>query len=124
MTRRLRIEILSGLMLGAGVLLSALVARLGAHAAWALAAPLLLSLTVLATDMTASRLRGGPLRPSPAALFLAASFVIAGLMVGLHDPEAVGGLIPLLGAGCGVPILLGRRRVRPACPPATPDSVK
>ncbi|HEY3644398.1 MAG TPA: hypothetical protein VGM16_03595 [Gammaproteobacteria bacterium] len=117
MTRRQRIEILSGLMLGAGVLLSAFVARLGADAAWALAAPVLLALTVVATDMTVSRLDGGPLRPTPASLFLAASFLIAGFMVGLHDPQAVGGLIPILGGACGVPLLLGRRRGQRACPP-------
>jgi hypothetical protein len=118
MTRRLRTEILSGLMLGIGVLLAAVVARLGDHAAWALIAPLLLSLTVVATDMTLSRLRGGPLRPTPASLFLASSFLIAGLMVGLHDPQAVGGLIPVLGGACGVPLLLGRRRNRQECRPS------
>jgi hypothetical protein len=102
-------------MLGAGVLLSALVARHGPDA-WALVAPLLLSITVLATDMTVSRVRGGPVRPSPASLFLASSFLIAGLMVGLHDPQAVGGLIPILGAACGVPLVLGRRAPRDCQP--------
>jgi len=117
MIRKTQLDIVAGLMLACGVLLAALVARSGADSAWALTAPLLLSLTVLATDMIVSHLRGAPLRPTPAALFLAASFLIAGLMVGLHDPQAVGALIPILGASCGVPLVLGRRRSTRECRP-------
>ena len=124
MTRKTHIDIVAALMLAVGVLVSALVARLGADSTWVLTAPLLLSLTVLATDMSVSHRRGDPLRPGPASLFLAGSFLVAGLMVGLHDPQAVGSLIPILGAGCGVPLVLGRRNGGPECRPLNPDSVK
>lgn len=117
MTGKTHIDIVAGLMLATGVVLAAVVVRLGADSAWVLTAPLLLSLTVLVTDLTVSHLQGGPLRPGPASLFLASSFLIAGLMVGLHDPQAMGSLIPILGAGCGVPLVLGRRRHARECRP-------
>jgi hypothetical protein len=86
------------LLMAAGILLSTYVAGLTEKSGWlVLVGPFLLSLTILAADVLRSRLRGQPSGPSMVALLLAASFLLASLIV-IHNPAMVKVLIPLNGA--------------------------
>ncbi len=91
-----RHSLIPALMLAAGMLLSCMLAV--QRSDWlVLAAPFALAFSVLAGDALDGRLRGLPPRPSPSAMILAASFLLASLIVALKDPGLLKGLMPLLG---------------------------
>ncbi|HEX2668272.1 MAG TPA: hypothetical protein VHP13_07850 [Gammaproteobacteria bacterium] len=101
------------LLLAGGVLLSSVLCV--QRSDWlVLAAPASLALCVLVGAALDSRLRGGWVRPSPAALILAASFLLAGLMVA-QDREQLRQLMPILGASAAV--VITRHPRRKACLP-------
>jgi hypothetical protein len=75
-----------------------------------LAGTCVLALGVLIADALAMRSRGASLRPSRAALVLAASFVIAGCLALLRAPGHTGSLIPLLGLGAWTAFFMGNGR--------------
>jgi Na+-translocating ferredoxin:NAD+ oxidoreductase RnfD subunit len=94
--RRHLIVLIPALLLAAGMLLSCLLAV--QQSDWlVLAAPLALALSVLVGEALEARLRGLPARPSPSAMILAASFLLASLIVAVKDPGLLKGLMPLLG---------------------------
>ena len=98
MTRKYWLDLTPSLLMAAGILLSTYVAGITAKSGLLiLAAPLLLSIAILAADVLSSRLRGKSSGPSMVALLLAASFLLASLIV-IHNPAMVKMLIPLNGA--------------------------
>jgi hypothetical protein len=98
MTRKYWLNLTPSLLMAAGILVSTYVAGLTEKSGWlVLAAPLLLSLTIVAADVLSSRLRGKPSGPSMVALVLACAFLLASLIV-IHNPAMVKMLIPLNGA--------------------------
>ncbi len=107
MTRSKWLGIVPNLLVAAGMLLSTWIAVLTAESNWmGRAGPLVFAVTVLGADVLSSRLSGKPSGPSWAALLLASSFLLAGLIVTLRDPSLVKTLIPILGAGAWVTLLL------------------
>lgn len=114
MTRKHWLNLTPSLLVGAGILLSALVAvRVAQSGWWVLAAPLLLALAVVSADILASRLRGESSGPSPAALILGGAFLVASWIVALRDPGLVKSLLPILGAASGVTLLRPAARRKP-----------
>jgi len=98
MTRKYWLDLTPSLLIAAGILVSTYIAGLTEKSGWlVLAAPLLLSLAILAADVLSSRLTGRPSGPSLVALLLAGSFILASLIV-IRDPSLVRILIPLNGA--------------------------
>jgi hypothetical protein len=94
------------LLIAAGILVSTYVAGLITKSGWlVLAAPLLLSLVILATDVLISRLRGTPSGPSPVALLSAGSILLASIIVALRDPGLVKTLIPVIGVTSWITLL-------------------
>jgi hypothetical protein len=114
MTRKHWLDLGPSLLVAAGILLSTLLAGLAARSGWlVLAGPLLLALAVVSADLLSARLRGKSARPSPAALLLAGSFLLACAIVALRDPGLVKTLPPILGGAAWVALLRrdgGRRR--------------
>ncbi len=114
MTRKYWLDLGPSLLVGAGVIVATLIAVLAAESGWlVLAGPLLLALAVVSADVVNSRLRGRASSPSWSALFLGGSFLLAGFIVALRDPNLVKPLIPTLGAAAWVTLFLrpeGRRR--------------
>ena len=99
MTRKDLLYFGPSLTLAVGIVGSAFIAkRTAGSGAWLLAGPLLLALAVVGADAWASRWRGGPARPSWAAVILGGSFLLASLTVGLRDPGLVRESLPVLGA--------------------------
>jgi hypothetical protein len=98
MAKKYWLNLTPSLLVAAGILVSTYVAGQTARSGWlVLTAPLLLSLTILGADVLYARLRGRPYRPSPAALLLAPSFLLASLIVTHRDPASVKSIIPLIG---------------------------
>jgi hypothetical protein len=115
MTRKYWLNLTPSMLMAAGILLSTYVAGLIAKSGWlVLAAPLLLSLVVLAADVLISRLRGKPSGPSIVALLFAGSILLASMIVTLHDPGLVKTLIPVIGA-TGWVTLLQPNKQRKTC---------
>jgi len=86
------------LILASAIILATLVAALSAKSAWLLLlAPAILGIAVVAAYALNSRLRGESSRPSPAAIILGLSFLLAGTIVTFRDPALVKTLMPLLG---------------------------
>jgi uncharacterized protein YqgC (DUF456 family) len=101
-TRKYWLALTPSLLMAAGILVSTYIAGLTQKSGWlVLAAPLLLSLVILAADVLSSRLRGKPSGPSLVALLLAGSFFLASLIV-IRDPTLVKILIPINGAAAWV----------------------
>jgi hypothetical protein len=106
MTRKYWLNLTPSLLIAAGILVSTYVAGLFAKSGWlVLAAPLLLSLTILAADVLSSRLRGKQSGPSLVALLFAGSILLASMIVTLRDPGLVKTLIPIIGATGWVSLL-------------------
>ena len=106
MSRKYWLELGPGLLVGAGIILSTLLAVLAAESRWlVMAAPLLLAVTVVGADRLSSRLHGEPWGSFWAALLLGGAILVAGLIVALRDPGLVKTLIPVIGAGTWAPIL-------------------
>lgn len=94
-----------GLLVGAGIVVATVIVLLAADSGWwAMSGPLVLALTVVAADMVAAREERDSSGPSPSALVLGGSFLLAGLIVTLSDPALVKVLIPIMGAGSFVGI--------------------
>jgi hypothetical protein len=103
-------SLLPSLFLAANVVAACWVAVHAGHTGWTvLAAPLLLALAILATDLWQARLQALPLRPSPGVLMLAVSVVVAGLIIGVGDPRQLQAMMPVLGAVSAVAISSRRR---------------
>ncbi|HSN16707.1 MAG TPA: hypothetical protein VLV87_00740 [Gammaproteobacteria bacterium] len=99
------------LWLAACVVVAALIAVHATGRWWIVfGAPLLVAVAVLSADVWHSRLRGWPLRPTPAALILAGAVVLAGLMIGWDDPKQVQAFLPVLCAVAATANLRGGRR--------------
>lgn len=99
MTRKNLLYFGPSLVLAAGIIGSALIAKQTAGpGAWLLAGPLFLALAVVGADAWASQWRGGPARPSWAAVILGGSFLLASLIEGLRDPALVRESLPVLGS--------------------------
>ncbi|HEY1991494.1 MAG TPA: hypothetical protein VGH71_03465 [Gammaproteobacteria bacterium] len=97
--------LLPALALAAAALLATWVAVHAGDSPWTvLLAPLLLALAVLAADFWQARQQGLPLRPSPGVLMLAASLVVAGLIVGVGNPRQEQEMMPVLAAVSAVAI--------------------
>ena len=99
------------LLLGVGIVGSALVAALAAKyrwgsEGWVLIGPLFLGLAVVGADALKARLSGQSFRPSHAALLVGGAFLLAGSIVTLRDPGLFKTLIPLLGAASWVALLV------------------
>jgi len=106
MTRKHWVDLSPSLVVGAGIIVSTLVAVLGTESGWSvLASPLLLALTVVSADVLHSRLKGRSSGPSWAALLLGGAFLLAGMIVG-RDPSLVSTLIPICGSAAWITLLL------------------
>ncbi|HEY2291800.1 MAG TPA: hypothetical protein VGM86_13960 [Thermoanaerobaculia bacterium] len=110
MTRENLLDLGPSLTVAAGIIGSTLIAvRASGSGGWLLAGPLLLALAVVGADAWASRRRGGPSRPSWAAMILGGSFLVASLILG--DPGLVRASLPGLGTVAWVTLLRpGSRR--------------
>jgi peptidoglycan/LPS O-acetylase OafA/YrhL len=98
MTGKFWLSLTPSLFLAIGIVLASLVAVRTAGSGWfLLAGPLVLSLAIVSADMLASRLSGKSAAPSPAALILAAAFLLAGFIT-FRDPAVVKTIIPIMGA--------------------------
>jgi hypothetical protein len=116
MTRKVWLDLVPSLLVGAGVVGSTLVAVLAAGSGGlVLAGPLLLALAVVSADVVESRLRGKASGPSWPALLLGGSFLWAGLIVAFRDPNLVKALLPVFGAAAWVTLLLRPRSPRKTC---------
>jgi hypothetical protein len=116
MTRRYWLSLSPSLLVAVGIIVSSLIAKRFDHSLpLVLASQLLLALLIVSADVLGSRLRGEAAGPSPAALILGVSFVLAGFIVALRDPSLVKTFIPLSGAGAWV-VIVGRAEAsRRAC---------
>src|SRR5271170_7422512 len=86
------------LLLATAIILSTLVAARSANSPrLLLLAPAILALAVVAADALSSRVRGESSRPSPAAIILGLSFLLAGAIVTFREPALVKTLMPLIG---------------------------
>jgi hypothetical protein len=110
MTQKHWADLGPSLVVGAGIIVSTLVAVLAAESGWlVLAGPLLLALTVVSADLLQSRLRGGSSGPSLAALLLGGAFLLAGVIVAFREPSLVPTLIPICGSAAWVTLLRPQR---------------
>jgi hypothetical protein len=116
MARKTWIELGPSLMAGAGIIVSTLTASLAAKAGWlVMAGPLVLALAVVGADLLASRLQGRSSDPSPAALLLGVSFLVAGAIVASRDPGLVKPLLPTFGIMGWVALRPSFQRRRQPC---------
>jgi hypothetical protein len=114
MTRNYWLNLTPSILVASAVILSTQVASLAAKSGWlVLTAPLLLALAVVGADILASRLSGTSSGPSPAALILGATFLLASLLVTLRDPNLVKTLIPFIGVTAWVALLRPTARRNP-----------
>lgn len=106
MTRKHWIDLGSGLIVGAGILASTLLAFLTAESGWlVLIGPLVLALAVVTADLLGSRPMSGPRRPSRPALFMGGSMLFAAVIVAARDPALVKTLVPALAAPAWVTLV-------------------
>jgi hypothetical protein len=107
-TRRYWLSLSPSLLVGVGIIVSALIAKRFDHSLpLVLASTLLLAIAIVSADVLGSRLRGEVAGPSPAALILGVSFLLAGSIVAFRDPSLVKTFIPLSGA-CAWVVIVGR----------------
>lgn len=116
MTRKYWLSLTPSMLLATAIILSTLVASLATKSGWlVLTAPLLLSLAVVGADALHRRLSGASSHPSPAALILGVSFLLAGVLVTSRDPGLVKTLIPLIGVTAWATLLLRPDNRREIC---------
>jgi hypothetical protein len=116
MKRRFWFDLGPSLLIGLGIIAATSLAKRAADSGWlVLAAPVFLALTVLGADILNSRLRGESMRPTPAALLLAASILLACGIVTLKSPRLVATLIPISGSAAWVTLLLSPASRRNVC---------
>lgn len=112
MTRKFWLNLGPALFVGSGILVATFTAGFGW---WVMTAPALLAVSVVCADLFQSRLQDKPLIPSLAALMIAGAFLVAGIILALHNPESMPLIIPVIGGACSVPVISrswGDRRVR------------
>lgn len=104
------------LLVGTGIVVSTYVAVLAAGHGWlVLIGPLLLALAMVSADILDSRIRRVPSGPSPAALIMGGTFMMAGLIVALRDPNLIKTLIPIMATAAWVVLLLRPESRRKTC---------
>ena len=107
MTQRYWLDLTPSLLVGTAIVFATSVAVLAVKSGWlVLAAPLILVLAIVGADVLARRLRGPSSGPSPAALILGATFLLAGAIVTFRDPSRVSTLIPIVGVAAWVILLM------------------
>jgi hypothetical protein len=100
-----------GILVGAGIIMATLLASLAANSGWlVMSGPLLLAIAAIGANMLDSWSRGRVSGPSAAALIVASTILLTGLIVALRDPGEVQQLIPVIGAGCWVVLLRPENR--------------
>jgi len=110
MPRKFWLGLGPSLLVGMGIILATLVAKLAAGSGWlVLGGPLLLALAVVGADVLDSRLKGKSSSPSPAALILGTTFLLAGAIV-VRNPNHVSTLIPIVGMSAWVVLLRPENR--------------
>jgi len=115
MSNRHWVEVVPGLVIGAGILVASFVAKATEHS-FVMAGPLLLALSVLAADLLNARLLGLPRRPGAAALIMGGSIMLMGLMLTLSDAHTVLTMLPVVGAVSWIALLRETPRARKPCP--------
>jgi hypothetical protein len=115
MMRKYWLDLSPSLLVGAAIVVSALITVRAADSGWwVLTGPLLLALAVVSADALGSRIKGESSGPSWAALILGGALLLAGLILTLRDPGLVKMFIPGIGAAGWVTLLLlrpeGRRK--------------
>jgi hypothetical protein len=105
MTRKFWFDLGSSLLAGMGIIVATLVSKLAAGSGWlVLAGPLVLAIAFVGADLVNSRLQGKSLRPSPAVLIMAGTFLLASAIV-VRNPNVVATLIPIVGMAAWVVLL-------------------
>ena len=119
-SRNLR-TLLPALALAAAALVATWIAMHAGGSPWTvLAAPLLLALAILTTDIWQAHLQEQPLRPSQGVLMLGVSVVVAALIVGVGNPRQVQELMPVLIAVSAAAIGTRQRMRHGSCFGVTP----
>jgi hypothetical protein len=109
MTRKALLDLGPSLVVALGIILASLAAVLTTESGWwVMTGPLLLSLSVVGADLLHARLAGESSAPSPAALLLGGSFLLASAIVAISDPFLVALLIPVIGSTGWVTLFLRR----------------
>jgi hypothetical protein len=117
MPKKSWLNLTPSLLLASAIILSTLVATRSANSPWLLLlAPAILGIAVVAADVLNSHLRGESSRPSPAALILGFTFLLAGALVTFRDPALIKTLIPLLGITAWPTLSLHLTPRRKTCP--------
>jgi uncharacterized membrane protein YjdF len=100
------------LLFAAAILAASALIKAAPHAAWAaVISPLLLVLALLGADLVQRR----RFLPSPIALALAATFLVACGLVAARGLEQLAAMIPILGSSVMLPLILRAEGKRPAC---------
>lgn len=95
------------LLLAAGVLSSTLIAVATSDAGWwVMASPVVMALAIAAAGLLGHRRPEAPRGLLHVALILAASLLLASVIVALRDPSVVAELLPVLGACSAAPMAL------------------
>ncbi|HET9819058.1 MAG TPA: hypothetical protein VFP92_07845 [Rhodanobacteraceae bacterium] len=116
MTRKYWLKLGPNLLVGLGIIVATLAAKLAADSGWwVMAGPALLALSVVCADLFEARLRRERSMPSFGALVLAGTFVAMGVVVTLRDPGLVKLLIPVVGTTCWVAVLSRSDEDRRSC---------
>lgn len=116
MIRRYWLKLGPNLLVGLGIIVATLVAKLAADSGWlVMAGPALLAFSVVCADLLEARLRREPSVPSFGALILAGTFLATAVVVTLRDPGLVKLLIPVVGTGCWVAVLSRSDADRRSC---------
>jgi hypothetical protein len=113
MNQRPRIERTPALVVAFGILISTAVATMvPPHGAVAAIAPALMAISIIAADLAGSWIKGARLLPSAAAAAACIALGIASWFVILRHPDRVGTILPIIGAGTAVAVLLRSSRGR------------
>lgn len=118
MQKRTWLNYTPSLLVALGIIAASYLAVRAGFGWQTLVAPLALAAAVIAADLLESRLCGRHPQPTPGALILAASFLLACMTIGIGDPQAIKDLMPTLGAVASMTVLL--RPARP-CRRAAPS---
>jgi hypothetical protein len=117
MTKKYLLGLSPSLLVAVAIIASTFIAVRAAGSGWMImAAPLLLALTFVGADALSSRLREQGDGPSSAGLILGATFLVAGVVLTLRDPNLIKAFIPAVGAASWITLLMsraGQRKPRP-----------
>jgi hypothetical protein len=116
MKRKYWLGLAPSLVVGTGIVASTYLAVLAAgYGLMVLIGPLLLAFAIVSADILDSRMRRLSSSPSPAALIMGSTFMMAGLIVALRDPGLTKTLIPIMGTAAWVVLLLRPENRRKTC---------